>query len=81
MLTQPHHREQQPVQGRERQRRLDLEALGPQHQRLACVRDERLEQGRLADTGFTVHDQAGRRPVPSLLEKSGQVRGLEVAAD
>ena len=81
LLAQPHHREQQPVQGRERQRRLDLEPLGAQHQGLAGAGDQLLEQGRLADTRFTAHDQAARRPVPSLLEEPGQVRGLEVAAD
>ena len=69
------------MQARERQRCLDLEALCPQDQCLTCLLDELLEEGRLADTGFTVHDQAGRRPVPSLLEKSGQVCALEVAAD
>ena len=69
------------MQGRERQRRLDLEPLGAQHQRLTGVGDQLLEQGRLADARFTAHDQAARRPVPSLLEKLGQVRGLEVTAD
>ena len=31
-VAQPHHRKQQPVQCRERQRCLDLQALGAQHQ-------------------------------------------------
>ena len=81
VLTQPHHRQQQPMQGRERQRRLGLQPLGAQDQRLACVGDQRFEEGRLADTGLAVDDQAGRGPVAGLLEEPGQVRGLEVAAD
>ena len=81
MLAQPHHREQQPVQGRERQGRLHLETLGPQHQDLTRAGNQLLEQGRLADTWFTPDHQAARGPVTSLFEKSGQVRGLEVTAD
>ena len=66
VLTQPHHREQHPVQGCERQRRLDLEPLGSQDQRLTCICDERFEQGRLAHTRFTVNYQTGRRSMPGL---------------
>ena len=82
LVAQPHHRTQQPVQRRERQRRLDLEALGAQHQRLAwrCV-DELVEEGRLADAGLAADHQAAGRPVPRLLDEFGQVRALALAAD
>ena len=82
VLAQPHHREQQPVQGRERQRRLDLEPLGAQHRSPRSARcDERFEQGRLAHTRLTAHHQAAGRPVPRLLEERGQVRELVLTAD
>ena len=80
-VTQPVQREQQPVQGREGQRCLDLEPLGAQDGDLTRVRDQRLEQCRLAHTRFAVHDQTGRVAVPSLFEQLVQVRGLEVATD
>jgi hypothetical protein len=69
------------VQGRERQRSLDLEPPCLQYQRVTCVCDERFDQGRLAHPRFTVHHQAGRGSVPGLREKGGQVRGFDVAAN
>ena len=50
------------MQGREGQWRLDLEALRAQDGDHTRVRDQRLEQRRLAHTRFAVHDQAGRLP-------------------
>ena len=52
LVAQPRQRAQQPVQRRERQRRLDLEALGAQHRRVAGVtRRQLVEQGRLPTPG------------------------------
>ena len=74
-VTQPRQREQQSVQGREGQWRFDLEPLRAQDGRLTRVRDQRVEQRRLAHTWFAVDDQAGRAAVPGLFEQLVEVRG------
>ena len=81
LLAQAHDREQQSVQGREGEGRLDLETLGPQHEGITRARDQVLEQRRLADTRLTPDDQACRGPVSSALEEFCQTRRLRVATD
>ena len=72
---------QQPVQRRERQRRLDLQTLGAQHGGVAGTCHELVEQRRLADTGLAAHDQRPRRPVPRPLDKRSQELPLRLATD
>ena len=69
------------MERRERQGCLDLESLGAEHQNPVCGGDQLLEQGRLADTGFTPDDQAARDPVTSLLEESVRCAVSRCAAD
>ena len=51
LVPQPHHRAQQPMQRRERQRRLDLEALGAQHRRVTGVGDHASSRADLPTPG------------------------------
>jgi len=62
--TEPGDRTQQPVQRRERQRRLDLQPLGTQHGGVAGTGHELVEQRRLADPGLAADDQRPRGPAP-----------------
>ena len=62
------------MQRRERQRRLDLEPLRAQHQRLPAWRDERVEEGGLADARLAAHHHDCRPSRAAPLEERGQAR-------
>ena len=64
---------------REGQGGLHLEPLCAQQRGLAGVRDELVEQRRLADAGLTADDQRPRGALPRPLEKRSQERPLRVA--
>ena len=72
---------QQPVQRRERQRRLDLQTLGAQHGGVAGARHELVEQRRLADTGLAADDQRPRGALSRPLDKRSQELPLRLATD
>jgi hypothetical protein len=69
------------MQRSERQRCLDLEPLGAEHQDPVCGGDQLLEQGRLANARLTPENQTPRDPVTSLPEKLRKPFGLGTTAD
>jgi hypothetical protein len=79
--AEPGNRTEQPVQRRERQRRLDLQTLSAQHGGVAGTRHELVEQRRLADPGLAADDQRPRRPASRPLEKRSQELPLRLATD
>ena len=68
---------QQPVQRRERQRRLGLHALGAQHPHVAAGgRDEVLEQRGLPHARLTVQQQRAGAPAAGVVQERGEASPL-----
>jgi hypothetical protein len=73
---QTEDRSEQPVQRRERQRGLRLQALGAQHPHVAQRRQGLRQESRLPHAGFAVHHEAAGRPCAGLLDERGQASQL-----
>ena len=56
LVAEPHHRQQEPVECRERQRRLDLQTLGAQYGHFRGPGHKVVDERRLTDTWLATHD-------------------------
>ena len=69
LCPQPGQWQQQTMERRESQGRLDLESLRAQHRRVRGLDGELVEQGRLPHTRLAAHDQAAGGSLSGLLDQ------------